>query len=197
MEQAQTTKCLHLKVSFMPGTLSVVSSLNRARNTTSYCYQGHSSLPTIQLLLNNCAIQEGMLPPAIRAILQVCFLYNCRISELLSCYSNHVIHPDRLLCLGKKRSGSYIIFLPGLSHSMMGENKKSIPYQLFPITYKKLWTWCVRVHIIQKKRSGLNNNVTHVSRFKIAEEIINKFSEPVASDILRHRSLNSISYYTK
>jgi len=181
----------------MVSSLSGVIPLHKAQNTTSYYYRGHSVLPSIRCILNDCGIHEDLLSQPVRALLQVCFLYNCRISELLCCSNQDVIHPDRLLCLGKKKSGSYIIFVPGLSESLKIKGVSLVDFPIFLFTYKKIWSSAKRAGLGKIKGFGLTHRVTHVSRFKIATVVSNKYSESVASDILHHRSQNSISYYTK
>jgi len=179
------------------GLHSVHSPLHRACNSTSFCYPGNSVLPSISSLLYGKEVNEKLLPPHIRAIIQLIFLYNMRVSELLSIMSSDVFNPDRALCLGRKGSNSYIIFIPGLSLLLDRYYEKSKVFNIFPYSYLNIYRWAIKIGVRIHSTKKCNSSVTHISRYHVAKRCANIYSNKVASSVLRHKSEKNILYYLK
>lgn len=176
-------------------TISVPSPLLQARNTTLYCYTDDNLFPSIKSLLGDSSISEELLSPLSRVTFQVCFLYHCRIQEVLNVCLSDIVHPDRVVVRGIKRSGSYIIYLPGISGQVAAVegNHKKIP--VFPVTYIKLYRDAVRVGIHFRTKNGKNIKRLHASRFALCQSIPVDVSDSELSSIMRHKSLSSLRFY--
>lgn len=174
---------------------SAPSPLHRARNTALYCYRPPYALPPISDLLDSPSIHDNLIQPNRRSCLQICFLYFCRITEVLTILSSDIIHPDRAVCHGAKGSNSYVIFLPGLSASVAAFNQSDTPFRLFPFTYIQLYRDCVRAGIQFSVSGSVNNRRLHSARYVFAQIGVDKMSDATLSQCLRHRSLTSLQYY--
>lgn len=179
----------------MNGTSSVTSALIKARNTTLYCYTDPHILPSVKSLLGDYSIAEELLSPLSRVTLQVCFLYHCRIREVLNATLGDVVHPDRVVFHGVKRSLSYIVYLPGLSKqvSQIVDVDKGIP--IFPITYIKLYRDAVRAGIRFRPKGSKNFKRLHSSRYTFCQSLEVDVPDSEMSGLMRHKSLKSVEFY--
>lgn len=179
----------------MSGTLSVSSSLIKARHSTLFCYTLPAQFPPVKALLNVPEINVSVMSPISSTLLRISLLYFCRIGELLQLTVSSVLHPDRAICLGSKRGSSYIIFLPGLSQQLdlAGVSDGSVP--LFPITYLKCYRNFVKAGVRFNIPGRKNVPRCHSGRYKVADLIDKGYSLDVLGDLLHHRSGSSILYY--
>jgi len=178
-------------------TVSAPSSLLPARNTTLYYYQTPTVVPSIKSILGDQSIAEELLSPLCRSTIQVCFLFNCRIQEVLNARICDIVHPDRVVFHGLKRSSSYIVYLPGLSDQVSQWPDAVAETVIFPITYLKLYRAACRAGISHFIKGGANRRRLHSSRYLLAKKLVNQVDDKDMSDILRHRSASSLSYYQK
>lgn len=177
------------------GTLSVSSSVLQARNSTLYCYRDNNILPSVKDLLEDRNIKEELLSPLSRVTLQVCFLYHCRIREVLNAKFSDVVHPDRVVLHGIKRSNSYIIYLPGLTEQIASIEAPNSKVPLFPISYIKLYRDAVRVGIRFDTKGGKNIKRLHASRFSFCKSVQVSVPDSELSELMRHKSASSLSFY--
>lgn len=174
---------------------SVPTPLNRACNTTLFYYTGSPVLPSVKSLLGDDSIDTNLLSPLSRVTLQVCFLYHCRIRELLNAVVGDVVHPDRVVLHGVKKSLSYVIFLPGLSSQLSYSPGARDFCQLFPISYIKLYRDSVRAGIRLLLDKSKYSRRLHSSRYQLCKSLDHSVSDAELSSILRHKSRSSILYY--
>lgn len=179
----------------MIATPSVPSPLPQARNSTLFYYQAHNLFPSVKCILNAPDIKDHLLSPLSRVVLQICFLYFCRISEVLNANSSDIIHPDRVVLHGLKRSNSYIIYLPGLSAQIAKLKAPCSSFPLFPISYTKLYRDAVRVGVHYLHKGLQNAKRLHAARYIFAKQVSNKITDKELAGLLRHRSLSSLSFY--
>lgn len=177
-------------------TNSEPSTQDSTRNSTKYCYKPPADYPTIKDILDSKVIKEEYLSSVARAALQVSFLNASRISEILSLRVLDVIGYDIVLVRGAKRSASYTIFLPGLTNQLILMEVTDVETKLFPIKYKQLWREAKRANISHRRPNRGNSVVTHWARYHSVQKAkIRGFSSRDQSDLLRHRSGASLSYY--
>jgi len=174
---------------------STPTPLDHACNTTLFYYTPNPGLPPIKDLLHDCSIRDDLLSPYVRGILQVCFLYHCRVSELLLVSFSDIIHPDRVICTGLKRSNSYVIYLPGLSAQIDTCNIIHESDKLFQATYSNLYRSCLRAGIRLDTHDSKTTKRLHVARFLFCKDAIKITDEANVSQCMRHRALSSLQYY--
>jgi hypothetical protein len=133
--------------------------------------------------------------PVCRVVVQISLLYFCRVSEVLSLTTKSVVNPDRALCVGAKRSHSYIIYLPGLSKQVSNVKNQGAPVLLFPVSYIKCYRSCIRAGLRLDLPGAANKKVTHAGRYLVKELASAGFTDRQLSDVLHHRSSSSLSYY--
>lgn len=179
----------------MVRTHSGISPLDGARNTTLYCYRAPADFPSITSILNAPDVREEQLSPTSRVTMQVCFLYHCRIREILNAQSTDIVHPDRVVLHGLKRSNSYVIYLPGLSAQVQAVAANGSPFSLFPISYAKLYRDAVRVGIRHIHKDGKNCKRLHSARYAFVASVSRLVLDSEKPGLMRHRSNKSISYY--
>ena len=176
-------------------THSAISPLPSARNTTLFNYSPPANFPSVRSLLGLPEIKEDLLSPKSRAILQICFLYHCRITEVLHVELSAVIHPDRVILHGAKRSNSYAIYLPGLSEQIYSTEVVDPKVRLFQVSYSKLYRDAVRVGINYRKKSGGNSKRLHSARYIFSNQALPVVDEKELPGLLRHKSnKNYLSY---
>lgn len=160
-----------------------------------YCYTDHNILPSVKSLLNDQTIAEELLSPLSRVTMQVCFLYHCRINEVLNATISDVVHPDRVVLYGLKHSNSYIIYLPGLSSQISKAEITSDTVPLFPVSYIKLYRDAVRVGVRFITEGGKNSKRLHASRYVFCKSIKVGVVDKTASELMRHKSAKSLLFY--
>jgi hypothetical protein len=109
-------------------------------------------------------------------------------------FSDHV-HPDRLLLHGKKKSNSYIIYLPDLSRFISDCGCSDMDRLVFPFTYSYCWRWASRIGVGKRLNGHTNKSVLHLSRFIFSDKCSGRESSDVIGECLRHRSRSSVSFY--
>lgn len=179
----------------MFGTRSVTSPLPKARNSTVFCYRDNGVLPSVKCLLNDTSIHEELLGAASRVVFQICFLYFCRIGELLNAKSSDIVNPDRVALHGSKHSNSYIIYLPGLSNQVSEIEDSPPPFPLFQVPYIKLYRDAIRVGIRLDRKNCTNNKRLHSARYQVVSQLDKIFDDSELPGILRHKSSSSFLYY--
>lgn len=176
-------------------SISIPAPLHVAGNTTLYCYVPSADFPTISKLQGGRKIHDDLLSPSLRGVLQVCFLYFCRIRELLNLTVGDIVPPDRVICKGLKRSNSYVIFLPGLSSQVSALSDHSNSLRLFPFSYSQCYRGCVRAGIRLSIDGSKNLRRLHSSRYIFSVSATKLASDQCVSQLLRHKSLSSLSHY--
>lgn len=182
---------------FMTTTPSAPSPLPGACNTTMFYYHPPVEFPSIKSILGSCCVNEELLSPLSRTTMRICFLYFCRISELLNAQSYDVIHPDRVVLHGVKRSNSYIIFLPGLSDQMPDVSPSGDFYPLFPISYIKLYRDARRIGIRTVVKGSTNSRRLHCARYIFSKNSSKQIDGDELAGVLRHKSISSYLNYLK
>lgn len=181
----------------MSSILSVPSPLHQACNSTLYYYSDNNQLPSIAGLLNAPSIKEQLLSPLSRVTMQVCFLYFCRICEVLNATVNDVIYPDRVVLHGAKRSNSYVVYLPGISEQILQIEAPRGSLPLFPISYSKLYRDAVRIGINMHVSDSTSLRRLHAARYAFSKSSVNSIVGSELAGVLRHRSLRNYSFYLK
>lgn len=176
---------------------SVPSPLHRACNTTLFCYTPPNSFPPVNVILGDSTIADYLLSPLSRVTMQVCFLYFCRVQELLNAVAGDIVDPDRLVCHGLKRSHSYVVYLPGLSEQIYKSGITDPSTVLFPTTYIKLYRDAVRIGISYHVSGSVNNRILHCARYIFSKQSLKSVRGSELAGVLRHRSLKNYLYYLK
>jgi len=172
-------------------TNSVSTPLYPVGNSTLYSYITPVYFPSIQRILNNAIVAENLLCPVYRSVLQVCFLYNARISEILNLTISSVLSADRVYCAGSKRSHGYIIYLPTIGEQISENGLVSASQKLFSPTYMQLYRAAVKVGLRIEVGENQNKKRLHASRYSIASEVSKKTITADLTGILHHRSSSS------
>jgi integrase len=122
----------------------------------------------------------------------------CRISELLAVTTSDIVGVDRILVHGKKKSGSYTIFLPTLSQQLWAYRPETSFFNLFPYSYNKLYRWCKKIGLYISVDGHINLSVLHAGRYLFGQEAIKRNNIDAVGDCLRHRNKNNtINYIQK
>ncbi len=172
-------------------TCSVTNPLPQARNSTMYYYRAISYLPSLKSFPWQTSIQDELLSPMQRSILQVSVLYMARIGEILSLKVKHVCHPDRVVCYGSKRGNGYMLYLPGLSAQLEEWVDRDQETKLFPATYMQVYRACVKAGILINDGQGKNSMKCHSHRYLFAcKEKIALGSQGIKI-ALHHKSIES------
>jgi integrase len=129
--------------------------------------------------------------------MQICFLYFCRITEVLNARVSDIIEPDRVVLHGAKRSYSYVVYLPGLSKQVLLSKVESNEVPLFPVSYIKLYRDAVRVGINVRVKDSSNSRRLHCSRYVFSQQSIKSINGSELADVLRHRSKQNYLSYLK
>lgn len=176
---------------------SAPSPLRQACNTTLFYYTGHSSLPSVKCLLGCASINDQLLSPLSRVTMQICFLYFCRIVEVLNATINDIIEPDRVVLHGVKRSLSYVVYMPGISQQVQQAALDDQSLFLFPISYIKLYRDAVRIGINTRIKASSNSRRLHCARYIFSQKSLKSIDGNELADVLRHRSASSYLNYLK
>lgn len=192
----QWTRNISYERIFMLRNISVPSPLSQERNTTLFCYIPPVSFPSVKDILNKHDIQEDQLSPLSRATMRVCFLYYCRIRELLNATIGDVVSPDRVVLHGLKHSNSYVIYLPGLSAQILRSDCTDKSIVLFPISYMKLYRDAVRVGAYLFHDGGKNKKRLHAARYAFCAAASLLVMDSEFPALLRHKSSKSYLSYT-
>ena len=174
---------------------SVSTSLISACNSTMYYYTPGNLFPLLSQLVNQPLPLESSLFPPLRVCLQVCLIYGCRIGELLQSTTKDIIGEDVLLIHAEKGSRDYILYLPKLSSCFSSCLTSGSIQRIFPFTYIQVYRNARKVGLAKYLPGAKNAKVTHYGRYQLAQSIARIDSRKAASDALRHRSPETISYY--
>lgn len=181
----------------LQATRSGTSPLDPACNTTMFYYAAGHLLPGLDLLLDSPSVNADLLSPLSRSTMQVCFLYFCRISEVLNATIADIIHPDRVVLHGAKRSNSYVVYLPCLSEQVSRFTFKSEKVPLFPISYIKLYRDALRIGINVRVKDSVNSRRLHCARYIFSKKSLKSINGSELAGVLRHKSLSNYSSYLK
>jgi len=181
----------------MKTTRSVLSPLHAACNTTLYYLPDRNFFASVPVLLGNPTIPENILPEYVKIFFRVALTYCVRVSELLNLRTCDILPGNRVLVQGLKGSASYIIVLPGIEKFHNYCIAKGQVRYIFPISYMVLYRWAKRIGMGLDVGNRKNQAVTHISRYLMSRALTGRYSDKTASDVLRHRSLKSLSFYTK
>lgn len=174
---------------------SATRPLHCARNTASYYYDAKTHLPDLNCFTWNIPITISGLSPIGYSTLLVCVTYMSRIGEILSLKVKNVIHPDRAICYGSKRSNGYVLLLPGLSKQIEKWIYRTAETPLFPISYSRLYRECVRSGIFFNDGGSGNIPKLHAHRYLFARKEIDAIGAQGVKTGLHHKSITSQSYY--
>jgi hypothetical protein len=169
--------------------------LRAACNTTSYYYRLPGLYPSIRDLMGDNSIKEDLLSPLAKSAISVCILNMSRIREILPLKLKHILHPDRVLCPGSKKSCSYMIFLPDLSKQISLYDISDPEMSLFPISYQKLYRWCVKIGLTMNPGLTSNKPKLHAHRYIFARGVSSIVDTQTLTDLMHHRSDTSQLYY--
>jgi integrase len=175
--------------------LSDTTGLPRACNSPSYCYTFPTGLIDSASLLDVASSTLEMLHPSAVAIACASTLYSMRVSELLSLESKHLICGDRVVVTAGKGSQSYTIWLPLISEHCTLVSDPLCDGRLFPVDYTWIYRQLKRAGMSVKKKSGINNSVTHSHRYATASAVASILGADTAGDVLHHKSNKSVAYY--
>ena len=180
---------------WMSRSLSVLSPLIKACNTTLFYYRPPVNFPSVQGIFNNGEINANAMHPICRSVCQVCALYLCRIGEVLSLTLFDVISADRVICRGSKRGSAFIIYLPGLSQQVLESKVKDVSVSLFPVSYSQCYRSFLRAGIRFPREGRKNSMRCHAGRYAVRSLYSEGTEIGVLSDLLHHKSKSSILYY--
>ena len=171
------------------------SSLLGARNTAVFYLAPYDSFSSISELLGLPDLHDNLLSPFARTLLQVLFTYHCRITELLQLTTSSLLRGSKMAVKGNKGSASYTIFLPNINHYFEPASKSGSPVRIFPFSYTKVYRWCIKANIYASLSSHSNRAVTHLSRYVLADDILNLNAPVAVSDLLKHRNPANSKFY--
>lgn len=173
------------------------TSLPLACNNTVYYYIPKTPFPALSVLLGRSLPLENTLNPYLRVCLQVCILHGARIGELLKATTKDIIGPDLLLIHGEKKSRDYTMYLPGLVQCFERPIESGQVVRIFPFDYLQVWRKARGIGMVNYLPGRKNAIVTHTGRYQLAKTLTRVGTESAASDVLRHRSPDTIKYYLK
>lgn len=175
----------------------IPSSIDSARNNTSFYYCVDTLFPSLNSILNMPDSCLSSLSPLSRSCLSVCFFFYMRVGELLRLLVSDCISPDRVVVRSLKRSNPYVIFLPGLSSRLACAGDLPSSTRLFPSSYMRLYRDCLRVGISFRDSGSSNSHVLHCARYIFARQVSPLLDDSGVAAVLRHRSLSSGLFYTQ
>jgi hypothetical protein len=177
------------------GKLSVSAPIQPERNSPLYYYTRYQAFPSIGMSLGMSEFPEERLPGGVRTLLRVGALYGCRIAELLAVEVGNVAPCDRVFVKGAKGSGSYMLYLPGVSEAVEGAGEQAAGNRLWGLPYSAVYRYCGRIGLRVSRGRRQQGKVTHAARYRIAELAAKHLREGKPGDMLHHRSERSIRYY--
>jgi integrase len=133
--------------------------------------------------------------PRAQAAMRVILYYGMRASEYLNVTKQDILPYDRVVVRGLKGSASYIIILPGICEQVSNCDSFFSLDSVSNITYNKLYQSCVRAGLRDRLDGRKNWSVTHLGRYKLVRETLDKFDFSIKGDVLHHRNPNTIKYY--
>jgi integrase len=176
-------------------TRSAPSPLLATVNSPLESYHSQYSFPSLEGSLGVPPGTVLSLSPVHRTIMSICFAYGARISEVLNLRVSDRIGADVVLVRGAKGSRSYCIYLPGLDRWLTSLHCKDLPEHIFHVKYHSLWSALTRSGVGRFCVHKKNSRVTHTARYKMATNVFNRLGSIGVTDVLKHRSPRSSSYY--
>lgn len=125
----------------------------------------------------------------------MCFLYYCRIKEVLNATIGDVLSCDRLVVRGVKGSNSYVIYLPGLCRGIDDTPGTQDSDAIFPCSYISLYRASIKAGIRHVDPNKKNSKRLHASRYKMVSELSQIVPDSHLSGILRHKSAVNYVFY--
>lgn len=144
----------------------------------------------------NKGIDIKSLSPEVTGIISVACLHHCRISELLNLTIASIFDVDHVFVQGLKRSSSYTLWLPTLSKQVEDFCITDKSQKLFNVKYLRIYRECRRAGLHLTIPGRQNTVVTHAARYSVARRVHSISTITNASEVMRHKSLRSILYYT-
>ena len=141
--------------------------------------------------------QEQSLPVIARIVLSITVRNCSRVGEILALTSDKALSGDRVLISATKGSHSYMGFIPRLSEFVDHNFKGRKGIKLFNYDYSRLATVLRNAEIGIVRSGGRNRKRTHIGRYLLVDELENKGFLSYASDLLHHKSEDSLNYYIK
>lgn len=174
---------------------SAISPLSCARNTTKYYYKTPDFWPSLKVLIGDEYVQEHRMHPVAKSAVKVAFLYILRISEVLQLTVGDVVTADRVICRGKKKSRSSLLWLPDIKSQLTYFPGATADTRLFPVTYLQCYRSCVISGIHTIRQEMKNKAATHLSRYVFAQYVSKDLSASELQDLMKHNNINSQSFY--
>jgi hypothetical protein len=174
---------------------SAINPLHPVWKSTLFYYS--PCLP-IDAIASSLSVDTGRIMQISRpcvAALYVIISNGIRASEYLNATAEQVLPADRLVCFGAKRSGSFILHLPGLSSQIEPFRLASPGIGVSGVSYRQLYRACCKVGIALLVDGHRNLARTHAGRYRLVQQVL-RYGTRVASDVLHHRSGASLSYYS-
>ena len=176
---------------------SVISPLSLALNNTPYYAALNSILPSLEALSGRRVGSHMLDQCEINTIARILCLYNMRASEALSINIKNHIGAGRVVVKGLKGSGDYIVWIPYLhdiidSHKLNGQD-----IAITNSTYRQLYDYLKQKGFDQNVGNKNTKACTHSSRYSTAGLVSQFVGRDSVTDILRHRSKRTKSYYLK
>jgi len=140
-------------------------------------------------------IAIAKLPRRVLLLLSIAAKYAARISEILNVRPEDCCGRDRFYVRGLKRSASYIVEIPVVTSCGTAADFAPGGGNLWLLDYKPVYNWCHRVGIGFTPEGHRNVARTHAHRYYTAQKIASEINAAAASDVLHHRSRQSVQYY--
>lgn len=176
-------------------TISVPSPLQAACNTPLYYYRPPNNFPWLHELCQVNPGLEKLCNQRCVAALRIIFTYCMRANEYLSLTTEDILPGDRVVVHGSKGSASFLIYLPDICDAVTNTEFNPPFRSLSGCTYIELYRTCCKLDIGQLLRHPENKARTHLSRHQLIDQMSGKVPDSELSDLLRHKSPDSISYY--
>ena len=167
----------------------------RVGNSALYYYSPENRLPPLQTMVFCSPEAVERLNPRHRAALTVIIMYAMRSAEYLRLTVADLCGNDRVLVHGAKGSGSYFVHLPGVDAQTAGFRNLTPSRSLAGTTYIELYKACKRAMIGERFSGKHNVTRTHIGRQSLVRQLVGTRSRSELSDLLRHKSDKSITYY--
>jgi len=118
-----------------------------------------------------------------------------RVSEVLKLKKRNIMLNGLAVIEPSKGSSARTIYL-GLSPQDI-DDLYEVPDNtpVFSQSYKRVWATLTRFGLVDKQEGRIYNTVTHSGRYGLAKLVAEKFGEAVASEVLGHKSKESIDHY--
>lgn len=133
---------------------------------------------------------------SIELVILLLSVYNCRVSEILSCKRSDLFVDRFLIIRAKKHSQDYVVRDREILKSISKLPKIDSELIFFPLTYQVIYNYIKRnySHLFDKTINKKNEKITHYFRYKNAEYL--NTTDDVQL-LLHHKSNSSAKYYNK